>query len=47
MTATLKYPPGSFDHPVVATLRGCPANPRIYPWEATIPPQPMALAVGS
>jgi len=28
-------------------LLGCPyANPRIYPWEATLNPHPMALAVG-
>ena len=24
-----------------------PANPRIYPWEATLRPHPMALAVGA
>ncbi len=24
-----------------------PANPRIYPWEATTPPQPTNLFVGS
>ena len=25
---------------------GLPANPRIYPWEATIPSHPMDLSVG-